>query len=218
MTVAQVIALPGRVQLSGLTSAEALAPGRRSREALRPWSWQALTGRLVELSTPGAGPVLTVALVLVRECQAQGEPVVWVTARHDSFYPPDAAAAGVALEALPVVRAIARQTAGRAAGHLLRSGAFGLVVLELPAGVLWPQPLLARLSRTAALHETALLVLTQKADDTPSQGSLVSLRAVATRERLAEGQWQIEVTALKDKRRAPGWRHQEVRGGPPGLC
>src|SRR5689334_3058740 len=92
-----------------------------------------LGGRLVELSAQGAVATLTCAVGLVLEAQVQAEPVAWIAIAGTSFYPPDLADSGVDLAALVVVRAPELLAGVRAAERLLRSGAFGLVVLDLGA-------------------------------------------------------------------------------------
>ena len=176
------------------------------------WSLAELVGRLSELA-PGPQPaVLSAAFALVRQAQQAGEPVAWVAVGADLFYPPDVAAGGVDLAAMPVVRTADSVAAGRAADLLLRSGAFGLVVLDLGHYAGLAIPLQSRLVQLASKHEAAVLCLT-----TTPLGSLVSLRAQATRRHLGRCRYACEVTALKDKRRGPGWRWQEVWRGPDGL-
>lgn len=207
----------------------------RLPRALPPplWGLGELAGRLVELSAPpdGASARLTAAVALVLEAQRQGEPVAWIAAEEGSFYPPDLDASGVDLEALAVIRVATRagsrgalrdKTAARqalsAADRLLRSGAFGLVVLEL--GALRELPLAAqtRLAGLAQRHDSALLCLTSRGEEPGSLGSLISLHASATRRPTADGRFCCELTVLKDKRRGPGWRERaEGYRGPPGL-
>ncbi|MBD3220481.1 recombinase A [bacterium] len=182
------------------------------------WSLAELRGRLSELSAGPQPAVLTVAVELVRQVQAAGEPAAWVAATGDLFHAPDVAACGVDLVALPVVRADDAASAGRAADLLLRSGAFALVVIDLGRGGRLATPLQSRLVQLARRHEAAVLCLTGAAADAPSLGSLVSLRAVASRRRLAPGRHACEVTAIKDKRQGPGWRWEGVWHGPDGLA
>ena len=89
-----------------------------------PWRLDALRGRLVELSARGAAATLTAAIELVVEAQQAAEPVAWVTLGNATFFPPDAAASGVDLAALAVVRVHDATAAARAAERLLRSGGF----------------------------------------------------------------------------------------------
>lgn len=95
------------------------------------WRLEEVAGRLIEISGQSATAALTCALGLVLDAQRHGEPVAWVSDVGSSFYPPDAADSGVDLEALVVVRVPATLAIPRAADQLARSGAFGLLVLDL---------------------------------------------------------------------------------------
>ena len=57
----------------------------------------------------------------------------------------------------------------------------------------------------------------EKAEETPSLGSLVSLRAQAVRTWLARDRFACELRVRKDKRRGPVWSEREVYRGPLGL-
>lgn len=197
----------------------------RLGEALEPtpagqpvWSRSELAGRLCELSAQQDGALLSAAMGLVVDAQRDGEPVAWVSATRAVFYPPDAVGCGVDLAALVVVQAAEAALAGRAVDGLLRSGAFGLVVLDLGTGTALPTPLQGRLVQLALKHDAAVVCLTGKGPDEASLGSLVSLRGQAVRRRSADGRrFTCRITTLKDKRRGPGWTWQEVRHGPEGL-
>ena len=147
---------------------------------------------------------MTAAFALVLDAQVTGSPVAWVTARAAIFNPPDVAASGVDLASLVVVRTDSARRAGRAADVLLRSGAFGLVVLELGTSAVLPTPLQGRLVQLAVKHDAAVVCLTEKSADEASLGSLVSLRGEVRRRRTGTG-YAYRVRALKDKRRGPGW-------------
>lgn len=190
-----------------------LAPAER-------WGLDALRGRLVELSARGATAVLTAAIELVIEAQQAAEPVAWVTLGNATFYPPDAADSGVDLAALAVVRVLETTAAARAAERLLRSGGFGLVVLDFGGGgaaVEVPIAHQGRLVTLAQAHDTAVVCITEKPHEAPSIGSLVSLRAEALRLHAPEHGYHVTLRVLKDKRRGPGWTRTMQRRGPPGL-
>jgi len=182
-----------------------------------PWSLAEIAGRLVELPGGGATASLTLALGWALEAERQGEPVGWTLSSESSFYPPDAAEGGIDLGSLVVVRVPDIRSVARAGERLVRSGAFGLVVLDVGAAAI-PTPLQARLAGLAQKHHTALVCLTEKGDKSPSLGSLVSLRIDAKRVKRAEGLFACELEVLKDKRRGPAWGHSEVCRGPAGLC
>ena len=198
------------------------------REAKLPTAWELATlrGRLVELSARGATATLTTAIELVVEAQLAGDPVAWLAPASGTFYPPDVADSGVDLAALVVVRVPvvgpgARETkpnalaAARVAERLLRSGAFGLVVLELGAADSSMQ-VQGRLVTLAQTHDAAVVCLTEKSTETASLGSLISLRAEAIRVRERDD-LAVTVRVLKDKRRGPGWSHTTKRRAPAGL-
>jgi recombination protein RecA len=193
----------------------------------------ALRGKVAELSARGAqAGALTVALGLLHEAQLEGANVAWIAASGPSeaaaFFPPDAAAMGLDLAALPCVRAPDPRAAGRAASHLLRAGAFAAVVLDLRAtpasgAPLLPQALLARLVGLAQKADAALLVLTDKAPGDESLGSIVGLHvtlccdAVRGAPGAAPRHFQLSLAAAKDKRRGPGWSERRLFAAPPDL-
>jgi recombination protein RecA len=181
------------------------------------WSIAEIAGRLVELSSSAGSASLSLAFGLVRETQERGEPVGWVTGAESAFYPPDAALAGTDLAALVVIRLRAAESIARAGEKLLRSGGFGLIVLDLGDADI-PMPLQSRLTGLAHHHHTALLCLTEKEPRAFSLGSLVSLRAHAAKKRTFENRFACALRVLKDKRRGPAWKHEELYFGPAGLC
>lgn len=200
------------------------------------WGLAALRGRLVELSARGATATLTAAIELVGEAQREAEPVAWIMGPNGSFYPPDVAECGIDLAALVVVRvpdlamaspgsAGARSTAqrcggtiaARAAERLLRSGAFGLVVIDLgDAKLELPIAHQGRLVTLAQAHDAAVVCITEKPAEAASIGSLVSLRAEALRLR-GQGGFELSMRVLKDKRRGPGFAKTLRVKGPAGI-
>lgn len=192
---------------------------RRGAESQARWGLSALRGRLVELSARGATATLTAAIEIVAEAQQQSEPVAWLTLMNGTFYPPDVADSGVDLAALVVVRAPDATAAARAAERCLRSGAFGLVVIDLGGGGAsadLSMVVQGRLVTLAQTHDAAVVCLTEKSNETASLGSLVSLRAEALRVR-EHADFAVTVRVLKDKRCGPGFQHTAKRRGPAGL-
>jgi recombination protein RecA len=203
--------------LGGVVSAASLLEEQRSGQSRPHWGPELLAGRLVELSGDRASAALTMAMGLVWQVQRAGEPTAWVSAGQTSFYPPDVARGGVDLAALAVVRVDGSKRAARAADKLARSGAFGLVVVDLDEHTSVPTPLMRRLQKWAEQHQTVLLCLTARPKDAPSLSPLVSLRAVAQRRRVAEDRFSCRVEVIRDKRGGPGAEFEEVCCGPPGL-
>lgn len=192
---------------------------RRSDEASQAqWGLAALRGRLVELSARGATATLTAAIEIVAEAQEQSEPVAWIALTASTFYPPDVAESGVDLAALVVIRAPDATACARAAERCLRSGAFGLVILDLANGKAdLSMQIQGRLVTLAQTHDAAVVCLTEKTQDTASIGSLISLRAEALRLRDKPAEFDVQLRVLKDKRRGPGFTQRLKRRGPPGL-
>ncbi|MBP7148093.1 MAG: recombinase A [Acidobacteria bacterium] len=183
-----------------------------------PYNLTSLAGRLSELSGIGPAAQLSLAFTLVGEAHKLGEPAAWVTDRKATFFPPDVVEGGVDLARLPVVFVPDAAAGARAAERLVRSGGFGLVVLDLVgARAEIPAALQSRLVGLAQKHDAALVVLTEKAADAGSLGSLFALRCEARREPAGEGRFLCLARALKDKRGGPGWTYTEVRRGPLGL-
>jgi recombination protein RecA len=199
-----------------VASVSAVAPDRAP--ASESWRLATFFGRFAEISGAHACSALTLAFRLVLEAQRSKEPVAWIGRVESSFYPPDAAAAGIDLGALAVVRVAEMALAPRAADLLVRSGGFGLVVLDLGAGAWMSIPFQTRLAGLARKHHAAVVCLTEKDGRLPSLGSLVSLRVEARRvERLGD-RYRCEARALKDKCGRPDWRCAEVCHAPDGLC
>ena len=158
---------------------------------------------------------LEVGEEILLEAQQRQEPVIWVGNQGSLFFPPDFAAAGLDLEALPIVRASDGRELARMADTLLRSGGFTVVVLDLDAGMFLTTAMQARLAGLAKHHHAVLLAIARK----PSPlGSMVSLRGETSVQRAAFDRFTCELSIVKDKLRGPGWQHREVCRGPAGLC
>jgi len=194
-----------------------------STQILRPavpqtlWMLDEVAGRLVEISSSTAAAALTLTFTLIHEAQQRGETVGWVTLADSFFYPPDAARGGIDLAALVVVRLAHAEGIARAGEKLLRSGGFGIIVLDLGSADI-PMALQTRLTGLAHRHHTALICLTEKNHAAFSLGSLVSLRAHAERKRVEDNRFACTLRVLKDKRRGPTWNYEEFYAGPAGLC
>jgi recombination protein RecA len=125
--------LGARITASATASGE--LPPRRVPTGAPRWCLAELAGRLVELCGWRAGGTYSAALALVVDAQRSGESAVWVGPRARTFYPPDAEAAGVDLAALPVVRVPDGRALPFVVDVLARSGAFGLVLVDLGSSV-----------------------------------------------------------------------------------
>jgi recombination protein RecA len=203
--------------LTHVLSRLGLRQGPAGTPTSRAWTLDALAGRLVEISSAETSASLTAATRLILEAQERGEPAEWVASGKSIFYPPDVAACGVDLNALIVVRTGGTAHTARAADHLLRSGSFGVLVLDLAEDDRLRMSVQSRLSGLANTHQSAVVCLTRKRADAPSIGSLVSIRGETTVERTEFDSFAWEIHVIKDKRRGPGWRHAGECRGPDGL-
>jgi len=170
--------------------------GLTSSSRAEQWSLETLSGRLTELFSARAPAGLTAALSLVAKAQAQNERAVWITTVDTCFFPPDAAAGGVDLDTLGVIRLPEPKDIPTAADKLVRSGAFGLVVMDLipdpstatasasgsPSrlGATW-RGAQARLAGLARKHDTAVIALTDDRTSSAPLGPMVSLKGEARR-------------------------------------
>lgn len=207
-----------------------LSEENQTTHRIETWGLNQIAGRLVELSGEGSSAKLTIAFGLVLEAQQQQEITAWITLSESTFFPPDVVESGVDLETLAVIRLPDLLSTARSAVQLLRSGAFGLIIIDLAPG--WkdapipiiPAPIQTKLIGLAQKHETAIVVLTEKSPEVPSLGSLVSLRADVRRVELSNkaihpvpSNYEVQLKIVKDKRLGPGRVHREVCHGPAGL-
>lgn len=219
-----------------LPTASSAAPALEEAPPLHPL---VTPGRLVELSAPahGAGARTSTAVALLRRAQREGETAAWIlpaTPAGALLYPPDLHDGGIDLDALVVVHVPASEGAaglGKAAEMLLRSGAFGLLVVELGAQeptkvdraegssklaatrTAWQ----GRLLGLARQHEARVLLLTEKPSHADSLGPLVGLRVEPHRTRKADGSFHVEHHVLKNKSGAPVSPAAELFLGTSGL-
>lgn len=177
---------------------------------------ESLRGQLTELSSSRGHASTTLAIELISQAQKTGGPAAWIGPPTSLFYPPDVSDWSIDWSALAVIRVRGAHRAGRAADKLLRSGAFELVVIDLPEPDL-PTPLLGRLLRLAETHESAAIFLTPTPDREASLASLISLRAHARWTDVDVARLRSTFAVIKDKRRGPGRTFSEVYDGPLGL-
>jgi hypothetical protein len=159
---------------------------------------------LVEISGQHACARTTTAVSCVIEAQAHAELVAWVQPKEGALFPPDLDAAGVDLDSLIVIH-VPHQAGPfalvRAAEWLVRSGAFGLTVIDLtdaqPPGssINWQGRLRALLRQ----YDGRILLLTSNAHEDPSSGPLVGLRVEARRGPLHADRFEVHAHVLKDK-------------------
>lgn len=163
-------------------------------------------GRIVECSSStGASARTSTAVALLRHAQATGETAAWIQRANGPLFPPDLHEAGIDLDALVVVHiegAQPRIGQCKAAELLLRSGAFGMIVIDLendatgnPAMTAW----LGRMLGLARQHDSRVVLLTEKPTHADSLGTLVGLRVEPHRRCDARGGFFVEHHVIKNK-------------------
>jgi recombination protein RecA len=190
----------------------------RSSCATDDWGMEAMAGRLIELSGASSSATFSVCACLIHQAQKRQRLVAWIEGAAASFYPPDFAACGIDVTALPVIRSGDTMEACSDADIAIRSGAFALVVLNLGSKARLSFKTQSRLASLSKHHNAAVVLLTRRNTRDYANGSLVSLRAITAKRRAGHNSFVCEVQIAKDKRRAPGWNHMELRCGPAGLC
>lgn len=194
------------------------ARGFVSARSLKGWRLDTLRGRLVEVCGSAATASLTAVARVILEAQALGGLAAWVGERRTVFYPPDFAACGIDLDAMPVVRADAMEVRLKALDVLMRSGCFDLIVLDAGHGNI-PTGIQSRLAGLAKRHHTALVVLASNQVRAGAAGNvLASLRCETHKERILADRFDCRIDATKDKRHAPGWSCHDTGQAPDGLC
>lgn len=198
----------------------------------------AAPGRLTEISGGAASARITTAVALVRQAQLEGETTVWIQPVLGPLFPPDLADSGVDLDALVVVHIPEERGPvgiARAAELLLRSGGYGLCVLDLSApprpahpvpenmpsrpcppglrGNAWQ----ARLAGLARMHGSRVVLLTRSGARRDSLGPMIGLRVAPHRERRGPGVFAVRPDVLKHKGGSPCAPTWELRRGPWGL-
>ena len=176
-----------------------------------------LQGRMSEFSGEHDQSRLSLAFTLVLDAQKNAEPVAWLTREESAFFPPDAQAHGIDLNALVVIRLPSSQAMARAADKLTRSGAFGLIILDLDQDQHLPRPIISRLNHLCRKHCTAITCLTKKSETHPSLSALISLRAVTHRTRQSPFYYTCSAHITKDKQYGPGQHAEFTYSSPPGL-
>ncbi len=207
----------------GVVRARSLISDQEAQAGAPNWCLAELSGRLCELLALSAATessaLLTAATYLIADAQRCAEPVAWICAASALFFPPDLESNGVDLQALTILRVADAQDAAQAADQLLRSGCFGLLVIDLSAvETKISDAVLARLKGLVRTHQATVLFLCNAAEsDRSALGSMVSFRACARSRVISAGRFALEIEVSRDKRRGTPWRWTETCNGPPGM-
>jgi recombination protein RecA len=189
-----------------LVKASALAPFVHAGA----WNFASVRGQFVELL--GDAP-LTICAGLIGEAQRARVLTAWIGMRHALFNPSDAALSGVALRSLLVVRLQEKRELCRAADVLIRTGAYGLVVIDPASDLDIPLPDQSQLVGLAHNHKTAIMLVSGQQPRT----SLASLRAQTGKRRIDHDRFEVSVSITRSKRGQAG-HYTEVCHGCDFMC
>ncbi len=179
------------------------------------WNFENLSGRLVEVSQHKPSGAFTLAANLIKHAQKLGRGVAWVAGTDSIFYPPDFSQSGVDLSRLPIVWALGKLNSLMSTELLLRSGAFGLLLVDLGWDWRINDASLGRLGKLLEVWGSAIVFLTRKTPEQASIGSLISLRLVLTRSGV--GPFTILGRITRDRRHGGESQEKKVYHGPCGL-
>jgi hypothetical protein len=179
------------------------------------WHFDNLIGTLAEVSEERPFGAVSFAADIIAEAQTQIEPVAWVTGTESIFFPPDLRSRGIDLSAVAVIRVRGETDSLMAAEWLVRSGAMGLVIVDLEVHGNVTDASLGRLLKLAERNLCAVLFLTRKRGQDPSLGSRISLRGCITRS--GSGPFVTDIRTTKDKRLNSSSRQNRWYHGPSGM-
>ena len=187
---------------AGIKSARAFSAPKTSN--LPAWGVQSLLGRLSLITGDGS---TSAAVQLIAAAQHRHEPCAWLTRQGYEPYIPDLESAGIATDALVTLRLSTQQQTARVADLLARSGGIGMMVIDAHKET--PIGLLKRLSKHAAHHHMAVIIIAQRTQH-PHAFSLI-VRAQPT----PTGTQHIQ--AIKDRVQTTSWQHTEFYHAVPGC-
>lgn len=170
------------------------------------------------MEVSGSGQ-LTVVSTLLGEAQQAGELCGWVTTTQHTVFPPDLERNGIDLSLLYFFWIDNPTGATKTLEYLLRSEAFGLLVLDMAKNHSLPDGISGRLMRLASKVGCGVVALSALQKKPRSIfGSLTSLRVDTTLRGRPGGEFEVIMTAERDRSAAPRWRRHMVCNAPPGLC
>lgn len=179
------------------------------------WRFDNLVGILAEISEQTPSGAVSFAVEIIAEAQSRNEPVAWVAGAGSIFFPPDLQQCGIDLSAVAVIRAGGETNSLTAAEWLLRSKAFGLVIVDLEGPGTTTDASLGRIQKLAERGQAAVVFLTRKLRQDPSLGSRISLRGCVCRS--GAGPLHVDIHTVKDKRSNSSSRQSRQYHGPSGM-
>ena len=191
------------------------AAGLKASKSCGSWGLENLVGILAEISEETPSGAVSFVAEIIGEAQTRNEPVAWVAGMDSVFFPPDFHQRGIDLSAVAVVRVQGETDSLTAAEWLIRSGAMGLVIVDLGGNTEVNDASLGRILKLAERNLCAVVFLTQKRALDPSLGSRISLRGCITRSPVRP--LAIDIQTIKDKRASSRGRQSRQYSGHAGM-
>ncbi len=179
------------------------------------WRFENLVGILAEISQESACGAVSFVTEIILEAQGQNEPVAWVAGVSTTWYPPDLAQRGVDLGAVAVIRAGGEYESLTATEWLVRSGALGLVIVDVEGEWKATDASLGRIQKLADRSRCAVVFITRKRSQEPSLGSRISLRGCIGRS--GSEPFHIVINTVKNKKSNSSSRQGRQYHGPSGM-
>jgi hypothetical protein len=179
------------------------------------WQFEDLVGILSEISEESACGAVSFVAEIILQAQYRNEPAAWVAGSSSAWFPPDLSYRGVDLAAVAVIRAGGEAESLTAAEWLVRSGGWGLVIVD--AGGEWKasDASLGRIQKLAERARCAAVFLTRKPPHEPPLGSRISLRGCVAK--AGTDPSRVVITTTRDKRSNTSTQVRRHYHGPPGL-
>jgi len=188
----------------------------------RTWRFSELAGRVMEASGWNQSACLTLAAGLIRESQEEGRLCAWIMPGNDRdeslFFPPDFADSGIICSMLPILRCRSNADGFGLAEKLLRSGGFGLVVIDLTSGRSLKGRVVGRVHVLARKFSSLVLCLTRSPTGSPSLDPMVFLHVHVDASINSEGRIGVMPHIEKDKTHIVRHSMELLYDAPLGLC
>jgi recombination protein RecA len=193
-----------------------------TQEPKRSFDLTGLAGKVVEFSGWNQSACLSLTIPLILECQSGNKECAWIlpSSEHGGslFFPPDFAEAGIACSRIPIVRSKNAQDSFAIAEKLVRSGGFGLVVLDLTEGKRVRASTIGRINSMTQRFKTLALCLTRNPPGHPSLDPMISIHIHISVFAAPGRNCTVKATVQKDKTQAPGLNMKWLYETPIGLC
>jgi recombination protein RecA len=190
----------------------------------RPQSFDmaGLSGRVVEFSSWHQPACVSLSALFILECQKLKRGRAWIVPGNSAdasvFYPPDIISAGIDCSSLPILKAESAVDGFGLTERLLRSGGFGIVVLDLYAEKNQKRYSLGRLHNIAQRHDGLVLCLTRSQPGHPSLDPMVFVHVHVSVQSIGRNRNRLSAVIQKDKTGSPGKCLEWIYESPPGLC